>query len=88
MVSRYPGFLLDRAGTAAVEFALVSPLLFVMLLGMIQFAVIFNNISVLNNATAAGAVLFSEGRSFPAPYTSAVSTIKTAAATLKTANPQ
>ncbi len=84
-VCRYLGFSTDSAGNTAIEFAIVAPLLFTMLLGMIQFAVIFNNISVLSNATAAGALLFSQGRSFSAPYSSAVSMIQSAAGSLTAA---
>ncbi|MFY9640884.1 MAG: TadE/TadG family type IV pilus assembly protein [Rhodomicrobium sp.] len=73
-------------GNAAIEFAIVAPVLFVMLLGMIQFAIIFNNITVLTNATSAGALLFSEGRSFTSPYSSAVTAVKSAAGSLTTAN--
>jgi Flp pilus assembly protein TadG len=90
MVRRYLGLAKDRAGSAAIEFAIVAPLLCTMLLGMIQFAFIFNNISVLTNATATGALLFSQGRSFTSPYSSAVSAVKSAvksaAGSLTTAN--
>ena len=86
MVHRMPSFFRDGSGSAAIEFAMVAPILFALFLGMAQFAVVFNNVSVLTNATAAGALLFSQGRSFPAPYSSAVSTIKSSAGTLTTAN--
>ncbi len=86
MVRRYLGLAKDCAGNAAIEFAIVAPLLCAMLLGMIQFALVFNNISVLTNATAAGALLFSQGRSFTSPYSSAVAAVKSAAATLTTTN--
>ncbi len=85
-VHRYRGHRGDCGGNVAIEFAIVAPILFMMLLGMIQFGLIFNNITVLTNATASGAQLFSQGRSYTAPYSSAVSAIQSAAATLTTAN--
>jgi Flp pilus assembly protein TadG len=72
----------DCTGTVAIEFALVLPLLLTLLLGIVQFSLIFNNISVLTNATAAGALVFSQGRSLPSPRSAAVTQIQTAAASL------
>jgi Flp pilus assembly protein TadG len=72
----------DCTGTVAIEFALVLPLLLTLLLGIVQFSLIFNNISVLTNATAAGALVFSQGRSLTAPRSAAVTQIQTAAASL------
>jgi Flp pilus assembly protein TadG len=78
----------DCTGTVAIEFALVLPLLLTILLGIVQFALIFNNISVLTNAAAAGALVFSQGRSLPssAPYSATVTQIQSAAASLVQAN--
>lgn len=86
IVRRYIGLVKGRAGTTAIEFAIVAPLLLVMLMGMIQFALVFNNMTVLANATASGALVFSQGRSFASPYSSAVTAIQSAAGSLKTAN--
>ncbi len=86
MAHRSLGLPKDCGGNAAIEFAVVAPLLFAMLLGMIQFALIFNNITVLTNATSAGALLFSQGRSFTAPYSSAVTAIQNSAGSLTKAN--
>jgi Flp pilus assembly protein TadG len=65
---------------------MVVPLLLAMLLGIVQFAIFFNTMAVLTNATASGALLFSQGRSFATPYSSAVSAVRTSAGTLNTAN--
>ncbi len=65
---------------------MVAPLLVVMLMAIVQFGLLFNNMSVLTNATASGALLFSQGRSFAAPYTSAVSAIRTTAGALNPSN--
>jgi Flp pilus assembly protein TadG len=78
--------LRNRSGGAAIEFAMIAPVLFGILFGIIQFSLFFNNVSVLTNATAAGALLFSQGRSFSAPYSSAVTAIQNTAATLTKAN--
>ncbi len=64
MVRRYRRPAKHRTGTAALEFAMVAPLLLAMIMGVVQFGMLFNNITVLTNATAAGALLFSQGRSF------------------------
>ena len=44
----------DRAGTAAVEFALVLPALLMILVGIIQFGVALNNYLELTDAVQAG----------------------------------
>jgi Flp pilus assembly protein TadG len=78
--------LRDRAGSSALEFALVAPLLISILLGIIQFSLFFNNVSTLNNAAANGALVFSQGRSFSTPYNAAVSAVQGAAGALTKAN--
>jgi len=85
-VHRLFGRSRNCAGGVALEFALVAPLLIAMLLGIVQFSVLFNNISVLTNAASSGALLFSQGRSFTAPYSSAVTAVKGAAGSLVAAN--
>jgi Flp pilus assembly protein TadG len=88
LIRRNCGLAKDCAGTVAIEFALVLPLLFAILIGIIQYSLIFNNISVLTNAAAAGALVFSQGRSLPssAPYSATVTQIQSAAASLVQAN--
>jgi Flp pilus assembly protein TadG len=53
------GRFLHRArnenGQAMVEFALVLPILMALLLGIIQFGIVFNNYITLTDATRAGA---------------------------------
>ena len=82
LIRRTCGLAKDCTGTVAIEFALVLFPLLVIVLGAIQFALIFNNISVLTNAAAAGAVVFSEGRSFPTPYSNTVAQVQSAAQSL------
>jgi Flp pilus assembly protein TadG len=45
----------DERGQTAVEFALVAPLLIVLLLGIVQFGVAFHNYVTLTDAARAGA---------------------------------
>jgi Flp pilus assembly protein TadG len=85
MIRRVLDIARDCAGTVAIEFALVIPVLLTILLGIVQFSLVFNNISVLTNAAAAGATVFSGSRGFT-PYSSAVTSVQTAAGSLTTAN--
>jgi len=45
----------DERGQAAVEFALVLPILMALLLGIIQFGIVFNNYVTITDAARAGA---------------------------------
>ena len=45
-----------HAGTAAVEFALVAPVLLLLVLGMTQFGITLNQYLTLTNAVRSGAV--------------------------------
>ena len=45
----------DERGQAMVEFALVLPILMALLLGIIQFGIVFNNYITLTDAARAGA---------------------------------
>ena len=47
--------LRNEDGQAIIEFALVLPILMAILLGIIQFGIIFNNYITLTDATRAGA---------------------------------
>ena len=66
----------DCNGTVAIEFALVLPLLLAIVFGIIQFSLIFNNITVLTNAASTGALVFSQGRGLASPYSSAVTQVQ------------
>jgi Flp pilus assembly protein TadG len=79
----------DRAGTAAVEFALVLPMLLVMLVGIIQFGVAINNYLELTDAVRAGARSVAVSRSSATsatPLTTMTSAISASAANLTSAN--
>ncbi len=54
-MTAYSSRLRNEGGQAIVEFALVLPILMAILLGIIQFGIIFNNYITLTDATRAGA---------------------------------
>jgi Flp pilus assembly protein TadG len=56
------GLRRDCAAAAAVEFALVMPLLLLVLIGMVVFGLTFNNYTLLTDAVRAGARQFATSR--------------------------
>jgi Flp pilus assembly protein TadG len=65
----------SESGQALVEFALVLPLLTVLLLGVIQFGILFNNYETLTDAARVGAraaILVRVSGTTPASATQAV----------------
>ena len=62
MNRRFNDFASERAGTAALEFALVAPLLLLMLFGTVQFGVTLNNYMMLTSATQSAARQFALSR--------------------------
>ena len=77
---------LGEKGIAAIEFALIAPVLLLLLLGMVQFGLTVGNYVMLINAASVGAMQFAISRSDTTPYTDTVSAIKSAAPTLTPAN--
>jgi Flp pilus assembly protein TadG len=72
-----------RAGTAAVEFALVAPMLFFLVLGMCQFGITVNQYLTLTNAVRSGARQLSMSRNNDAtPWTDTTNLIKSSAPNL------
>ena len=55
-------FRRDKRGTAALEFALVAPVLFMLILGITQFGITLNNYEMLTGGTEAAARQFSMSR--------------------------
>ncbi len=72
----------DRRGTAAVEFALVAPVLFLLILGITQFGITLNNYEMLTGATAAASRQFSMSRGISTPSSSATTALYNAASNL------
>lgn len=62
----FPG--LGRAGVSAVEFALVAPVLLMILIGTLQCGIAFNNYLTLNNSVRAGARVLAASRGSTTPY--------------------
>jgi Flp pilus assembly protein TadG len=78
----------DHSGASAVEFALIAPLLFVMLFGIIQFGLALNNYVELTDAVRNGGRNFAISRAAAStsPYTTTSAAISGAAANLTAAN--
>ncbi|HEX3919061.1 MAG TPA: TadE/TadG family type IV pilus assembly protein [Caulobacteraceae bacterium] len=78
----------DHSGASAVEFALIAPLLFVMLFGIIQFGLALNNYVELTDAVRNGGRNFAISRAAAStnPYTTTSSSISSSAANLTAAN--
>ena len=73
-------------GQTMAEFALVLPLLALLLFGVIQFGVAFNHYITLTDAVRAGARKGAVGRHLNNPKQSVVAQVQAAATDLKTAD--
>jgi len=72
----------DEAGQTAVEFALITPLLVVLLLAIIQFGIAFHNYVTITDAARAGARQAIVARFASGNFTAATQTVKDAASSL------
>src|ERR1700677_516467 len=72
-------------GVAALEFAMMAPVLFMVLFGTMEFGLALNQYLTLTNAVLAGARTFANSRTSGTPYSSTVTAMTTAAPTLKAA---
>jgi Flp pilus assembly protein TadG len=80
---------LGKRGAAAVEFAIVAPVLLLIMVGTAQFGIALNQYVMLTNAVAVGAQLFSTSAGTASPYTTTVNAMIQAASptlTLPSAN--
>jgi Flp pilus assembly protein TadG len=77
---------LGERGAGLVEFALLAPVLLLIMLGTAQFGLTLNQYVMLTNAVGVGAMQFALSRSDTTPYTDAVNAVKTAATTLTPAS--
>jgi Flp pilus assembly protein TadG len=73
-------------GQTMAEFALVLPLLALLLFGVIQFGIAFNNYITLTDAVRAGARKGAVGRHLSDPEGSVVAQVRAAATDLKTSD--
>lgn len=72
----------DASGAAAVEFALVLPVLLLALAGIIQCGIALNNYLEVTDAAREGARTFAISRTVSTPYTTTTSAVKASAANL------
>jgi len=72
----------DERGQAMTEFALVLPILALLLLGVIQFGILFNQYITLTDATRAGARKAAVSRRLPNPKTACTSALRASATDL------
>src|SRR5690348_5894749 len=73
----------DQRGQTMVEFALVLPLIAILLFGVIQFGIAFNNYVTLTDAVRAGARKAAVSRQTGNPVGNATSAVYSSAADLK-----
>lgn len=71
-----------QRGQTMVEFAIILPLLLLLILGILQLGVVYNNYVTLTQASRAGARQAAVGRGIADPVGSAVSRVRTQAAGL------
>jgi Flp pilus assembly protein TadG len=69
----------NENGQTMTEFALVLPILAVLLFGVIQFGIVFNNYVTLTDAVRAGARKGAVGRFAPTPVSDVQTAIKNSA---------
>ncbi|HTR82873.1 MAG TPA: TadE/TadG family type IV pilus assembly protein [Reyranella sp.] len=86
MIATLRSLLKNRAGVSALEFAIISPVLLTLLLGLFKFGIAMNQYMVLTNAAAKGALTLALSRGTTTPYTSTTSAIAAAAPNLTAAN--
>ena len=67
-----------------VEFVLVAPILLLLVFGIVQFGILFNNYLTLTDAVRAGARQAAVSRTLTDPVGAATSRVKSAAANLDT----
>jgi Flp pilus assembly protein TadG len=72
-------------GVSAIEFAIISPVLLTIVLGVFQFGIAMNQYLNLTNAAAQGALTLALSRGTTTPYTSTTAAITAAAPNLAAA---
>jgi Flp pilus assembly protein TadG len=82
MILRSLNIAKDRTGVAALEFALIAPILMMLAVGIAKFGLVLNNYVTLTEAVADGARVFALGRGNTTPKTSAVGQVQSTASSL------
>lgn len=75
--------LKNEQGQSMTEFALVLPILVILLFGVIQFGIVFNNYITVTDAVRAGARKGAVGRHLANPNAAVVQSVRDAATDLK-----
>ena len=75
-------YLANRSGSSATEFAIILPVFLLLLLGIIQIGIIFNQYIELANGTAAGGRTLASARGSTSAYTDTLTAIHGAAPNL------
>jgi Flp pilus assembly protein TadG len=86
MIRRRKISLRAQNGQTMAEFALVLPLLAMLLFGVIQFGIAFNNYITLTDAVRAGARKGAVGRHLDNPQGAVIAQVRAAATDLKSAD--
>ena len=76
----------DERGQTMAEFAIVLPVLVVLLFGVIQFGILFNNYVTLTDAVRAGARMAAVSRNDADPTGAATTAVRTSASDLNQSN--
>jgi Flp pilus assembly protein TadG len=71
-----------ESGQALVEFAMIAPILFMVLIGIFKCAIAFNHYIILTDAVRAGARQLAVSRGVPNACSNAMSRVKSAASDL------
>jgi Flp pilus assembly protein TadG len=82
MRSLFCSTLKNDEGVSAIEFAIISPVMITLMIGIFQFGVAMNHYLNLTNAVAQGALTIALSRGTTTPYTSMKSAISSAAPNL------
>ena len=85
MRSLFCSMLKNSEGVSAIEFAIISPVLLMIVTGIFQFGVAMNQYLSLTNAVAQGALTLALSRGTTTPYSSTTAAIAAAAPGLATA---
>jgi Flp pilus assembly protein TadG len=78
--------LTNETGQTMTEFAIVLPILVVLLFGVIQFGIMFNNYLTLTDAVRAGARVAAVSRNDANPVGATTTAVRTSAADLNQTN--
>ena len=73
----------NQSGQAMVEFVLVAPILLLLVFGIIQFGILFNNYQALTDAVRAGARQAAVSRTLPDPVGTTKNRVTSAASDLE-----